>query len=108
MLLHDLAERAGEGLALVKVGHVGRRRRRRRAEELFENPLAAFHRRGACWVRCERENAGLSEQAAAIAWRLDFSELRAVDAVDAVMPGEAGVDIGEIGVDEVENAAVFA
>ena len=33
---------------------------------------------------------------------------RAVDAVDAVVPGQAVVDEGEVGVEEVEDAAVLA
>ena len=93
---------------LVEVGHVGRRRRRGRAEELLENPLAAFDGRGAGGVGGEREDAGLGEEAAAVGRRADLAEVAAFDAVDAVVLGEAVVDEGEVGVEEVEDAAVLA
>ena len=63
MLLHLLAERAGELPAVLEVGHIRRRRWRRRAEDVFENPLAALDRRRARGVRGDRENAAVSEHA---------------------------------------------
>ncbi len=50
---------------LLERRHIGRRRRRRRPEHRFEQPPAAQHRRGPVRVRGDRQDAGLTEQAAA-------------------------------------------
>ena len=44
--------------------HVGERRRRRRAEQVLENPLAAQHRRRAIGVRGHHQDRALAEQPA--------------------------------------------
>ena len=109
VLLHLLPQRAGELLLVREFRHVGRRRWRRRAEEVFQNPFAALHRRGARGVRRERENAALREQTAARrALQRDAHELVARDARDAVVLGEPLVEVGEIRVDEGRDAAILA
>ena len=80
------------GLGL-QFGHVGRRGRRRRSEERFENPLAALHDRGPVGVRGHRQDAALSQEAAAA--RIvegHLAELGAVDVRDAVVLGEPLVE----------------
>src|SRR5262249_46544031 len=59
VLLDLLAERAREFAVAVELGDVGRGWRRRRAEDLFEDPLPTLHRRGAGGVGRDREDAGL-------------------------------------------------
>ena len=67
VLRHPLAHRehAAFGVGVLQRRHVGRRRRRRRAEDVLENPLAAQDRRRAVGVRGHRQDAAVAEQAAA-------------------------------------------
>ena len=107
--------------------HVRRRRRRRRAEDLLEHPLAALHRRGPRRVRGHGQHAGLRQQPPrSSGWQSHAHELSPVNAVgpgfcrllapstvavgvdDAVVPGQPLVQEGEVGVDQVEDAAVLA
>ena len=53
--------------ALLQRRDIGRRRRRRRAEHVLEQPLAPQHGRGPVGIRRHRQDAALAEQAAAIA-----------------------------------------
>lgn len=109
VLLHFLAEGAGELFLVGEFGDVGRRRGRGCAEKVFEDPFAAFDGRGAIGVGGEGENAGVGEEAAARgALEGDADEFVAGDAGDAVVAGEGFVEVGEVGVDEVEDAAVVA
>ena len=65
--LHLLAHR--QHLAVrrrLQLRNVGRRRRRRRAEQVLENPLAALHHRRAIGIRRHRQDAALAEQAVPI------------------------------------------
>ena len=70
MLFHPLARRQQRrppaSASSRRARHVRRRRRRRRAEQHFHDPLAAQHRRGPIGHRGQRQDAALSEQAAAI------------------------------------------
>ena len=50
------------GVDLLEQRHVGRRRRRRRAEHVLEHPLAADDGRGAIGVRRHHQHAALAEQ----------------------------------------------
>jgi len=51
MLLHLLAQRHGLAVLLrLQLGHVGRRRWRRCAQEILENPLSALDYRRAVWI----------------------------------------------------------
>ena len=90
--------------------HVRRRRRRRRAEDVFEDPLAADHGRGAGRVRGHRQDAPLAEQAAphAVVAELDAAEVAAVDVRDAVVLGQALVQERVVRLQQVEHAAVLA
>ena len=74
---------------LVQLGHVGRRRGRRRAEDLLQHPLAALHRRGPRRVRGHRQDARLRQHAAAVAAgrQLDADELVAADRLAAGLAG---------------------
>jgi hypothetical protein len=61
-------------------------------------------------VRRQGQNARLRQNAAAAGGRFDADELFALnlDARDTVVLGERGVDERKIGIQEVENAAIFA
>ena len=65
MLFHAFAQGAGELFAFFEFGHIGRRRRWRGAQKVFEDPFAAFDGRGAGGVGGNCEDAALREQAAA-------------------------------------------
>ena len=80
MLLHPLAHRLRrDAFAFIERRHVGRRWRRRRAEKVVEHPFAADHGRGSIAVRRDRENAALTEQAAArLVGDADAAEVAAV------------------------------
>src|SRR5579871_920777 len=71
--------------------HVGRRRWRRRAEHVFEDPLAAKHWRGPRGVGSHRQNAPLPQQAAALALaaQIDAAKTTVIDMRKAIVPGEA-------------------
>ena len=88
---------------------IGRWRRRRRAEQVLEHPLAALHHRGPIGIRGHRQHAALPQQPAAISGgQRDATELRAVNPRDAVVLGEPLVDEGVVGGNQFEQAAVFA
>ena len=59
MLLHALFQRAFESFAtFFQFWNIGRWWGWRGAQQLFENPLASLHWRGACWVRRHRQHCG--------------------------------------------------
>ena len=96
-------------IAFVQRGDVRRRRRRGRVQEGAEHILAAVNRRGSGGDGSHCEDASLPQQPAAIGiGELHAAELRAVNALDAVMPGEPLVDEGVVRVQELKSAAVFA
>src|SRR5712691_8940452 len=68
VLLHSLPYRA-RGSARRVIGerwNIGRRWRRRNAQQRRQQPLAPFHRRSACRCGRNRQNARVTEQAPAI------------------------------------------
>ena len=82
MLFHLLAHR--QKRAIFAMGFerrdIGRRRRRRGAQEILQNPLATLHHRGPVGIGRDGEDAALSEQAAAaLALQRYPAELRAID-----------------------------
>src|SRR5689334_20653578 len=112
MRLEPLAQRAGLrlfGAAQVRFD-AGRRNRCRRAEQVFEHPLAARYRRRAGGHRRHREHAALTEEPAARAVRrqLDAPEVAAVYVSDAVVTCEPLVDEGVVGVEQIDQASILA
>lgn len=110
VLFHALAEGEGFGAFFIWLDFpgVGRGRGDFGAEEVFEDPDAAFDGFGACAVGEASEHAGVGDETAAggAFGELDAAEVVAVDAFDAVVAGEALVEEGEAGVEEVEGAEV--
>ncbi len=90
--------------------HVRRGRRRRRAEDVLEDPLAADHGRRAGRVGGHGQDTPLAEQAAphAVVAELDASEVAAVDVRDAVVLGQALVQERVVRLQQVEHAAILA
>ena len=85
-----------------------RRRGRRRAQQLVENPLASQDGRRARGVGRNAEDRCLRDDAAALfAIELDALERLAVNAADAVIARQRPIQKGEAAVDEVENAAIL-
>ncbi len=67
MLLHLLSERPRQLLlGVIELGDAGRRGRWGTVEQVFEDPLAPFDGRGSRWIRGDGEDAGLTEQPAAL------------------------------------------
>src|SRR5436190_1462131 len=83
-------------------GDVRRRRSGRLAEDSFQHPLATEDGRGTGAIGGDLEDAGVSQDAAAVAggWERDLAQLAAVDAGDAVVLGEPLVEEAPAGVDE--------
>ena len=111
MLLHPLAHRGAGGAArvLLERRHVGRRKRRRAAEQVLQDPLAALHGRRAIRVGGDEQHAALAEQTAAgIAWNRDAPEVGAVDVGDAVVPGQTLVHERVVRIQKVQDGAVLA
>ena len=90
-------------------GHVGRRRRRRRAEEVFEQPLAANHRRRAVRVGRHRQDAARAPagRPGASSVSGDAPEVTAVHVRNAVVPRQPLVDEGVVRRQQVADAAVL-
>ena len=103
------SERLLAGLVLLSVRHVRRRRRRRRAEDVLEDPLAAQHRRRAVRIRRHRQDAALTEQAAALVALVSVTRgsgcRRRWGCRSARQPL---VHEGVVGVEQIEHAAVLA
>ena len=93
-----------------RVRDVGRGRRRRRIEQVLQDPFAAKDGRSARGIRRDRQDAGLCENAAAmrIGREIDAAELAALDVRNAVEGGQALIQERVIGVDEIEDGAVVA
>jgi len=110
VLLHLRPQR--QRLAVLvrhELRHVGRRRWRRRSQQVLEHPLAAKNDRRAIGIRRHGQDAALAEQAAPvrIAQR-HAAELRSIDTRDAVVLCEALVDERMVGRQQVEQTAIFA
>ena len=108
--LHLLAHAARRlPLAFFERRDVGGRRRRRRAEQVVENPLAAQYR-----ATCDRDatsGAGCSHARAARAAPSSVTatraEVAAVDVRNSVVPRQPLVDERVVGGEQVEHAPVF-
>ena len=89
--------------------HLGRRLRRRRAEEIVENPLAANDRRGPGRVRRHGQDAGVAEQAAAaLVGHRDPTEPIPDHIRNLVVPRQPAVDERVVGRQQLEDRPVFA
>ena len=113
VLLEALAQRGGRAAVrhgLLEIGlDAGRRRRHRGAEQVLQDPLAALHRRGAVADRGDRQEAAVTEQAAARAvGERHAAEPAPADVGDAVVARQALVHERVVGVDEIEDAAIVA
>ena len=102
------ARRRRRRLVEVRLDVLGRRRSRR-AQHVFEHPLAALHGRRAVRRRRHRQDAAVAEQPAAFASReLDAAKAAAADVRDAVVPREALVDERVVGGEQIDDARVLA
>ena len=95
--------------ALLEIRHDGRRRQRRRVQQIRDDVLPAQHGRGARGDRGHRQDAAVAQQAAPIRIRHRHApEARAVDPADAVVPRQPLVDERVVGIQQIERAAVLA
>src|SRR5262245_22079503 len=107
MLLHAFAYgRVTSAFAPFRQsGYVGRRRRRRRTEDVGEHPFPPQHRRGTVGIRGDRQKTPVPEDSAAAGrFRLvehDASKMTAVDVGDAVMTGEPLVEERVVGIQQL-------
>src|SRR5436309_12838609 len=90
--------------------HVWQRWRRRRSKDVFENPLAANHRRGPRGIRGHRENAALAQQPAPVALlvQCDAPKAAAVHVGNPVMLRQPFIQERVVRLQEVEHTAVVA
>ena len=112
MLLHQLAQaEAGVGI-LARGGqplHAGRGWRRRIAQDLFKDPLAAPDRAGAGRTRSDGQDAGHRQHPPAVAiGELDLAHGGSGDVGDAIVLGQAFIEEGIVAVEEFDDAAVLA
>ncbi len=111
-VLHHLLTHRPGGLArfgFLERGDVGRRRRRRRAENILEHPLPTENGRRTGRMGCDGEQAAFAKKAPARFVRQhDAAELAAVDARDAVMAREPFVDESVVGGQQIEDVAILA
>ena len=114
VLFESLAKCPAEFLAavVIETRHERRWRRRRVTEDLFENPFASFDWRGARGIRRDGEHARLCEQSTALRPRkrdaLEFVTIVSALWPDVVNFAEPTVQVGEICIEQIEDAAVFA
>ena len=113
MLLEDLPHRALElGVGVQRqCRDIGRWRRKLLVEQVFQDELAADHRRGAKAftqrLRRQRQDRGMGHDAAALR-QIDrhLAEFVASDAADAIELGQARIDEGVVGIEQVGDGAV--
>src|SRR5262245_55198351 len=111
MRIHLLAHAEQPAVLAVRhqVGHDLWRRRRRRSEQVLQNPFASLDYRRSVRVRGYGQNATLPKQpsphGSVLLGKRYSAELRAVDARDAVMFGQPLVEESIVGVKQVEDAA---
>ena len=79
------------GFRFLEARHIGGRRRRRRVQDVIQNPLASNHRRRAGRVGGHGKDTPLAQQAPppVVVPELDAAEVAAVDIRDAVVLGQA-------------------
>ena len=110
MLFELLPQRAGVAHGLfVQRRNIGRRRRRRRAENILQHVLSANHGRGPRRIARNGQDAGMAQDAAALVGRqIHPPELRPGDAFDAVVLRQPLVQEGELGVEELGQRPILA
>ena len=110
MRLHLLAH--GQRLAVtarLQLGHVERRRWRRGAQQVLEHPLATLNDRRSVGIGRQRQDAAVSQQASAVGVAdRNAPQLRSIDVLHAVVLGQPLIEIGVVGRQHLENAAVLA
>ena len=112
MFFQSLTKRAAGDRLLVFLQLLDVRRRRWwwRAEDLLEDPLTTHHGRGAGGVGSNRQDAGMGQDAASAAalGQAHPLEFRPLHIIDAVVLGQALIEVGEVGVDQLQHAPVLA
>ena len=94
---------------LIQPGQVGRRRRRRRTQDIAQQILSANHRRSARRIAGNRQDACLRQNAAAlIGFQFHTAEVRPCDTFDAVMLRQQFVQECEPGIQKIRKRAIFA
>ena len=86
---------------------IGRRRRRRTAYDLIQDPRSAQHRRSAVAIGSPQQHRALAQQAPAFFFiKRDFAQLLAVDAGDAIVASQPFIQERVVGGQEFQNTAV--
>ena len=95
---------------VLECRHVWQRRRWRRPDDIFQNPLAANYWRRSVGVRRHSENASLAKQPStfAVLIQRNSPEPAAVDIGDSIMLGEAFIQISVVRLQQIENIPIFA
>ena len=106
--LHPLAQRRRPGrVALLQRRDVGRRRRRRRAEQRFEHPLPAQDHRRPVGVRRDGQQARVTEQPVPpVVVPRHAPEVTPVDIVHAVVPRQLLVQKRVVRLEQLRNRSV--
>src|SRR5262247_1189529 len=82
---------------------------RRRAENVFQDPLSAEDRRRAIRIRSHGQDAALAKQThSGLIRQRDTTEAASVNVRNPIMPRQPLIHERVIGIDEIEDAAVFA
>ena len=111
MLLQPRAHGSGftSSRVFLERRHIGRRLRRRRAEQIVEHPLAAHDRRRPGRERRHGQDAGVAEQPAAVlVGHRHAAESVPDDVGNPVVPREPAIDEGVVGREQIDDRAVLA
>ena len=100
---------AGKARRLER-GNAGNGRRRRRAQQVLENPLAANDRRRSIGIRRHGQDAAVPEQSSAMAVgrQDDAAEAIALHVGDAVVARQPLVEERVVSAQQIERAAILA
>ena len=109
MRFHSLTNRARLTFltGVLQRRNLGRRRRRWRAEQVCEDPLAAQHRRGPVGIRSHRQDTGLTEETSTLPVIERHSpKVVAIDIGNSVMLRQTFVHERVVGSQQLHHAAI--
>ena len=76
-------------------------------EDVVQNPLAPFDRRGPGWIGSDQQDACLSKDSTTVRIQRDPAKLVPFDSLEPIMLRQRFVDVRKIGGQEVKDASIL-